>query len=101
MKTFSQKVLALLSKIPKGKVTTYKELARALGKPKAFRAVGNACNKNENAPHVPCHRVITSAGSIGGYAFGVKKKIAILKKEGVLVSKGKLVDFEKKLFRFK
>ena len=81
MKTiFTEKVYGVVKKIPKGKVLTYKEVARRIGKPKAYRAVGNALNKNTN-PKVPCHRVIRSDGDIGGFARGTKKKKEILKKE--------------------
>jgi methylated-DNA-[protein]-cysteine S-methyltransferase len=97
MPQFEEKCYMILKKVPKGKVTTYKEIANALGT-KAYRAVGNAMNKNPYAPKVPCHRVVNSDGRIGGFAFGVKKKIKMLKAEGVKVSKRKVVDFEKKMF---
>ena len=74
---FSEKCYALLRKVPAGKVTTYRDLAHAL-KTKAYRAVGNAMNKNPHAPEVPCHRVINTNGKLGGYAHGIKKKIQIL-----------------------
>ncbi|MBC8495707.1 MGMT family protein [archaeon] len=114
---FQENIYAKLRKVPKGKVTTYGELAKAV-KSKAYRAVGSAMNKNPyvsekhsfsehaknkeflSTPQVPCHRVVCSDGSIGGFASGVKKKIAILEKEGVLVKKNKIVDFEKKLYKF-
>ncbi|MFH1589324.1 MAG: MGMT family protein [archaeon] len=96
---FEEKVYSKLRKVPKGKVTTYKELAKAVNS-KGYRAVGQAMNKNSYAPQVPCHRVVASDGGIGGFATGTKKKIAILKKEGVFVKKDKIVDFEKRLFRF-
>lgn len=60
---------------------TYKEVAHAIGKPKAYRAVGNALNRNPFAPEVPCHRVIKSDGSIGGFASGSNKKLKLLKSE--------------------
>lgn len=97
--SFNENCYALLKKVPKGRVTTYKELAQALGT-KAYRAVGNAMNKNPYSPQVPCHRVVNSDGKIGGFAHGTKRKIAILKKEGIVVENGKIVDFEKKLFKF-
>lgn len=93
---FFKRVWKLLSKIPKGKVTTYSEIARHLKKPRAARAVGNACSANPNAPKVPCHRVVASDGTLGGYADGAKKKIALLKKEGVLVKNGRIAGFEQK-----
>ena len=80
--TFNQKIWALTSRIPKGRVTTYAHLARALGT-KAYRAVGNAMNKNPYAPAVPCHRVVGSNGSLTGYAGGLEKKRKMLEEEGV------------------
>ncbi len=98
-KSFSEKCYSILRKVPKGKVTTYKEIAIALGS-KAYRAVGNAMNKNPYAPEVPCHRVVSSDGKLGGFAFGTKKKIALLESEGVKVINGNVGDFDKVLFRF-
>lgn len=80
--SFTRKVYWIVKKIPKGKVLTYKEVARRAGKPKAYRAVGNILNKNYD-PRIPCHRVIRSDGKIGGYNRGVVNKIKILKKEGM------------------
>ena len=96
--TFNERCYSILRKVPKGKVTTYKEIAKAL-KTKAYRAVGNAMNKNPYAPKVPCHRVISSDGSLGGFASGPKKKIAMLKKEGVPVIAGK-IDLKKYIYKF-
>lgn len=95
----SQKLYDLLSQIPKGKVTTYKELAKKL-KTKGFQAVGQIVGANPNAPQVPCHRVVKTDGGVSGYAFGVDKKIALLKKEGVEIKNGKVVDFAKKFYKF-
>ena len=97
---FEEKVLRFIKKIPKGKVSTYKEIAKAIGRPKAARAIGNALNKNSHAPKVPCHRIVKSDGRIGGYAKGVKKKIGMLKKEGIEVKNGKIINFEKVLYKF-
>ena len=97
---FNEKVWKAMERIPRGKVSTYGLLAKVVGNPKAARAVGNACNKNPNAPATPCHRVVSSDGSIGGFANGLKKKIALLKQEGVSVRGGKIVDFGERLFRF-
>lgn len=97
-KTFNQKIWNLTKKIPKGRVTTYKILAEALGT-KAYRAVGNAMNKNPYAPIVPCHRVVDSKGHLHGYAHGLKKKAELLRKEGIKIKSNKIVDFEKVLFR--
>ena len=95
----SQKLYDLLNQIPKGKVTTYKELARML-KTKGYRAVGQIVGANPNAPQVPCHRVVRTDGGLGGYAFGLDKKIQILSAEGLKIADGKVVDFEKKIFKF-
>lgn len=81
--TFQEKVYGVVKQIPRGKVLTYKEVARRAGKPKAYRAVGNILNKNKN-PQVPCHRVIRSDGKIGGYRDGTIFKIKRLKEEGYL-----------------
>lgn len=97
-KSFNERCYALLKNVPKGKVTTYKALAEALGT-RAYRAVGNAMNKNPHAPEVPCHRVIATDGSISGFALGVKKKIATLKKEGVVI-KSRMVDLKKYGYSF-
>ena len=83
-KSFTQKVYAVVATIPKGKTMTYKEVAMKIGMPHASRAVGNALGKNTDTKKVPCHRVIRSDGGMGGYAWGVEKKIALLKKEGAL-----------------
>ncbi|MFA5070730.1 MAG: MGMT family protein [Patescibacteria group bacterium] len=95
---FQEKVWLACRKIPKGKITTYKLLAKAINKPKAFRAVGNALNKNPYAPKVPCHRVIRSDGQAGGFAGGNKKKILLLKKEGVKFAGEKIFEFTEHLF---
>jgi len=94
---FNQKCYEQLKKVPKGKVTTYKALAEALGT-KAYRAVGNAMNKNANAPVIPCHRVVGSDGQLTGYAFGLDKKINLLKQEGIEIQNNKVVNLEKYLF---
>ena len=78
---FKQKVLNVIKKIKRGKFLTYKQVAKLAGSPRAYRAVGNILNKNRN-PKIPCHRVIRSDGKTGGYNRGIKKKIALLKREG-------------------
>ena len=84
---FQQKVYDFVRKIPKGKTLTYKQVAIGIGRPKAYRAVGNALNKNpfsfNQGGDVPCHRVVKSDGSIGGFASGSNKKLQLLKKEGL------------------
>ena len=82
---FQLKVWNFLKKIPRGKVKTYSEVAKSIGKPLAVRAVANAIGKNPLAPQIPCHRVIRSDGSLGGYSGkgGIKTKRLLLKKEGI------------------
>ena len=82
---FQVKVWKYLRKIPKGKVKTYLEVAKAIGKPRAFRAVANAVGKNPYPPKIPCHRVIRSDGTLGGYSGkgGILKKRQLLKFEKV------------------
>ena len=81
---FQLKVWKYLKKIPKGKVKSYKEVAIGINLPNSARAVANACAKNPYAPIVPCHRIIRSDGSIGGFSGqgGIKAKKKLLKKEG-------------------
>ena len=104
--SFNEKIYALLKKVPKGKVTTYKALAEALGT-RAYRAAGQAMRCNPYAPQVPCHRVVASDGRIGGFmgknnpeSKEVKKKIRMLRKEGVGIIGNHVFDFEKRLFYF-
>ena len=82
---FQLKVWSYLRKIPRGRVKTYSQVAKAIGKPLATRAVANAIGKNPYAPKIPCHRVIRSDGSLGGYSGkgGIKTKRFLLKKEGI------------------
>lgn len=80
--SFTEKVYAVVAKIPKGSVMTYAEVARRAGNPRAYRAVGNIMNKNPDTTRVPCHRVVRSDGTPGGYARGTRKKIALLRREG-------------------
>ncbi|MBD3164668.1 methylated-DNA--[protein]-cysteine S-methyltransferase [Candidatus Woesearchaeota archaeon] len=96
---FSQKVWKLCSKIPEGRVTTYREIAKALNT-KAYRAVGNALRNNPDSPFVPCHRVVKSSGEIGGYKGKMhsKEKIRLLREEGIQIKGNKIIDF--KLHKF-
>ena len=98
-KTFNEKVWDLLKLIPEGKVTTYKAIADALNT-KAYRAVGNACNKNPHSPVAACHRVVNINGSIGGFSSGTREKIKLLEKEGIAVKNGRVTDFDRFLFKF-
>ena len=113
--SFNEKCYSILKRVPKGKVTTYKSLAQAM-KSKAYRAVGNAMNKNPYSYSawgraggslpadkldrlVPCHRVVKANGEIGGFASGTKNKIKILRNEGVGINEGK-VDLNKYEYSF-
>ena len=80
---FEKSVYKAILKIPSGEVRTYGWVAKAIGRPKASRAVGNALNKNPYSPIVPCHRIIRSDGSMGGFALGLKMKKILLKREGI------------------
>ena len=80
--TFTEKVYSIVKQIPKGAVLTYKQVAMRAGKPKAYRVVGNILKKNFN-PEIPCHRVVRSDGTAGGYNRGSVSKRRILRAEGV------------------
>jgi len=79
---FQRAVYRTISRIPRGQTRTYQWVARQVGRPAAARAVGNALHRNPCAPQVPCHRIVRNDGSLGGYAGGLKKKAALLKREG-------------------
>ena len=98
---FQQRVWEALRLIPRGRVTTYGEIARYLGT-HAVRAVGTAVGKNPDAPKVPCHRVVRGDGTIGRYSGGdgVPTKVALLKTEGVTVADGRVVTFDQQLWRY-
>ena len=97
--TFSENVLELTKKVPKGKVTTYKIIAEKLNTI-AYRAVGTALHNNKKPIIIPCHRVVNSSGFVGGYGKGIKKKIELLRKEGIEIKNKKIINFEKVLLRF-
>lgn len=83
MRSFKEKVLAVVAKIPKGQVMTYKQVAARAGNPQAAQAVGMIMSRNYDLK-IPCHRVVRSDGKIGGYNRGVKNKISKLKAEGAV-----------------
>ena len=100
------KVYELLKRVPKGKVTTYKALAKKLGS-KAYRAVGTSMNKNpygimscKGKNMVPCHRVVASNGHLHGFAHGLKKKAELLRKEGIKIKNNKIENFNSVLYKF-
>lgn len=80
---FQKRVWSELKKIPYGKTRSYKDIAREMGKPMAFRAVGSANGKNPLCVIIPCHRVIAADGSLGGYSGGLNKKKILLKIESI------------------
>jgi O-6-methylguanine DNA methyltransferase len=96
---FNQSVYAMTSLIPMGKVTTYGAIAKAIGSPRAARAVGNALGANTNPIVVPCHRVVRADGVLGGYSGGEgpATKAKLLAREGVRVSAGR-VNLDRYLF---
>ncbi|MEM6821072.1 MAG: MGMT family protein [Verrucomicrobiota bacterium] len=101
---FQQRVYDALMKIPKGRVTTYQEIAHHLGM-RSPRAIGQALKKNPFAPEVPCHRVIRSDGSIGGYAGKtegekIRKKRKLLESEGVIFDKKGVLARSESIFQF-
>lgn len=95
----NEDVYTLLTKIPHGKVSTYGDIARAVGHPRASRAIGRILANNPNPISVPCHRVVKSNGEIGGFAFGQQKKREILEKEGIKFQNKIVKNFQE--FRFK
>jgi methylated-DNA-[protein]-cysteine S-methyltransferase len=98
---FYEKVWMLMKKIPRGRVTTYGLIARKLNL-HAYRAVGQACKRNPYAPKVPCHRVVESSGKVGNYSGsgGIKRKIQLLKNEGIKIKNKRIENFEKVLYKF-
>jgi len=95
-----QMVYKKLLQVPKGQITTYGELAKAVGLKNGQRAIGRIMNKNPYPAIVPCHRVVNSNGKIGGYVYGVDVKTNMLRKEGIEIQNGKILDFEKRIFKF-
>lgn len=89
----------LLREVPCGKVTTYKEIAHKLGS-KGYRVVGRAMHENPYAPSVPCHRVVRSNGEVGGYRYGKKEKIKLLRDEGIIIKGERILNLERYIYRF-
>jgi O-6-methylguanine DNA methyltransferase len=80
---FQRKVWRTIASIPRGETRSYKWIAKRAGRPKAVRAAANACGANPLAPEIPCHRVIASDGTIGGFSSGIALKRKLLKLEGI------------------
>ena len=89
-----------LRQVPRGKITTYGELSKAVGLRNGQRVVGRIMNKNPYPVIIPCHRVVNSNGQIGGYAYGPDVKTNMLNKEGIEIQNGKILDFEKIIYKF-
>lgn len=100
MNELERQVYKKLLKVPKGKVTTYGELAKAVGLKNGQRAIGHIMNRNPFPVIIPCHRVVKSDGKIGGYFYGQEVKTKMLSDEGIVVRDGKIQDWEKSVFRF-
>ena len=104
MSVFAQRVYKLVSQIPKGRVSSYKQVAKALNC-LSFQAVGQALKNNPNPPTIPCHRIVKSDGSIGGFngkrsGKEVLRKIKLLEKEGIRFNGKKIKGFKAKLYKF-
>ena len=98
--TLSTRVYKKLLLVPKGKITTYGELSKAVGLKNGHRAIGMIMKKNPFPVIVPCHRVVKSDGKIGGYAYGERVKSRMLANEGIKIKDGKIIDFYKEKFYF-
>ena len=98
--SLDKRIYKKLLEVPKGKVTTYGELAKAVGMKNGQRAVGQIMNKNPYPVIIPCHRVIKSDGKVGGYAYGEEIKSNMLTKEGIKIKNGKILNLENKFYRF-
>ena len=96
----STRVYTKLLQVPKGKVTTYGDLAKAVGLENGQRVIGTIMKKNPFPVIVPCHRVVKSDGKIGGFVYGEKVKSQMLIKEGIKIKNGKIIDFTKEKFYF-
>ena len=95
-----KKIYKKLLEVPKGKITTYGELAKAVGMKNGQRAVGKIMNKNPFPVIIPCHRVVKSDGQVGGYAYGEEIKSSMLTREGIQIKNGKILDLENRIYRF-
>lgn len=96
----SKKVFELVRKVPYGSVTTYLEIAKALGNPGLARHVGNVLNGNQDPERIPCFKVVRSDGLVGGYVLGAAEKISRLEKSGVRIKNRRVVNLELFLHRF-
>jgi methylated-DNA-[protein]-cysteine S-methyltransferase len=95
-----KRIYKKLLEVPKGKVTTYGDLARSVGLKNGQRVVGKIMHDNPYPGIIPCHRVVRSDGKIGGYAYGAKIKTNMLSEEGIKIKNGKILDFENNTYSF-
>ena len=94
-----KKLQSLLIKIPKGRVTTYKEISRAMGT-KGYRYISQLLHNNPEPDRYPCYKVVMSDGKLGGFARGEKDKITRLRNDGIEIKKNMVLNFESVLFKF-
>lgn len=104
MSDLTQRVYSLLRQVPKGKVTTYKELGRAAGT-KSYRAIGQILRRNPDAPNTPCHRVVASNGTTGGFmgetqGAKIMQKKRLLKSEGIKFNDNRIINFDNVFHKF-
>ncbi len=98
--SISIKVYRKLLQVPKGKITTYNDLAKAIGLKNGQRVIGRIMKNNPYPVIIPCHRVVRSDGKIGGYGYGEKVKSKMLEREGIKIKDGKIIDFDREKFYF-
>ena len=89
-----------LLEVPSGKITTYADLAKAVGLKNGQRKIGQIMKKNPFPVIIPCHRVVRSDQFVGGYAFDTERKTSMLIKEGIKISKGKILDYKNRKYHF-
>jgi len=89
-----------LLEVKEGEITSYGELAKAVGLKNGQRVIGKIMNKNPYPRIVPCHRVVMSDGKVGGYAYGVEIKKSMLENEGIKIDNGKIIDLKNHLHKF-
>ena len=95
-----KKIYKKLLQVPAGKITTYGELSRSIGLKNGQRIIGQIMKNNPFPIIVPCHRVVKSDGTVGGYAYGIERKKYLLSKEGIKINENKISNFKKNLFHF-
>ena len=96
---FASLVYSATGQIPRGRISTYGAIARAIGQPQASRAVGQALNRNPYWPAVPCQRVVGSIGQLTGFATGLTKKRQLLRKEGIIIKNDSVLNFEQVFYQ--